>query len=186
MELLSQDEGLSLLKLARYALQASLGTLSFLPPIPPSSRLQESRGIFVGLWRGDLLRGCIGAVSPSKPLKDSVIEITLKSALQDARFGALCKEELKTLTLEISVLSAPTLIDDVTKITLGTHGLLILDKEKMGLLLPSLAIKMGWDRTTFLEQTCLKGGLPKDSWLQGAHIATFTTQSFTGSAQVSP
>jgi AMMECR1 domain-containing protein len=33
-----------------------------------------------------------------------------------------------------------------------------------GLLLPQVATDHGWDRNTFLEQTCQKAGLPKDAW----------------------
>jgi AMMECR1 domain-containing protein len=33
-----------------------------------------------------------------------------------------------------------------------------------GLLLPQVATEWGWDRTTFLEHTCTKAGLPEDAW----------------------
>ncbi|MBW2722477.1 MAG: AMMECR1 domain-containing protein, partial [Deltaproteobacteria bacterium] len=33
-----------------------------------------------------------------------------------------------------------------------------------GLLLPQVATEWGWDRTTFLEHTCTKAGLPEDTW----------------------
>jgi AMMECR1 domain-containing protein len=35
-----------------------------------------------------------------------------------------------------------------------------------------------WDRTTFLEQTCRKAGLPVDAWKQGATIEGFTAEVF--------
>ncbi|MBM4295348.1 MAG: AMMECR1 domain-containing protein, partial [Deltaproteobacteria bacterium] len=35
----------------------------------------------------------------------------------------------------------------------------------------------GWDRNTFLEQTCRKAGLPPDAWKdQAAKIYTFTAE----------
>jgi AMMECR1 domain-containing protein len=33
-----------------------------------------------------------------------------------------------------------------------------------GLLLPSVAVDNSWDVTEFLEQTCLKAGLPKSAY----------------------
>ena len=33
-----------------------------------------------------------------------------------------------------------------------------------GLLLLKVAVEQGWDKETFLDQTCVKAGLPKDSW----------------------
>ncbi|MFP5246585.1 MAG: AMMECR1 domain-containing protein, partial [Thermoanaerobaculia bacterium] len=30
--------------------------------------------------------------------------------------------------------------------------------------LPQVASEYGWDRETFLRQTCLKAGLPSESW----------------------
>ncbi len=34
-----------------------------------------------------------------------------------------------------------------------------------GLLLPQVATEYGWDRETFLRETCRKAGLPDDAYL---------------------
>jgi len=47
-----------------------------------------------------------------------------------------------------------------------------------GLLLPQVPIEHQWDRTTFLEQTCRKAGLPPDAWLNGALVEAFTAEVF--------
>jgi hypothetical protein len=39
-------------------------------------------------------------------------------------------------------------------------------------------VEHSWDRNTFLEQTCLKAGLPSDAWYSGAHIEAFTAEVF--------
>ena len=36
--------------------------------------------------------------------------------------------------------------------------------NRAGLLLPQVAERYGWNRMTFLEQTCRKAGLPESSW----------------------
>jgi AMMECR1 domain-containing protein len=49
---------------------------------------------------------------------------------------------------------------------------------RRGLLLPQVAVEWKWDRTRFLEETCLKAGLPPDAWRHGSRIQTFTAQVF--------
>jgi hypothetical protein len=44
-----------------------------------------------------------------------------------------------------------------------------------GILLPQVAKELGWDRETFLEQICLKAGLPNGAW-KDAELYTFTAE----------
>jgi hypothetical protein len=37
-------------------------------------------------------------------------------------------------------------------------------------------VEWNWDREQFLEETCLKAGLPADAWRQGARIQAFTAE----------
>ena len=64
------------------------------------------------------------------------------------------------------------------EIEIGRHGLLISDGACRGLLLPQVPVEHGWDRITFLEQTCRKAGLPVTAWLHGAKIEAFTAEVF--------
>ena len=62
---------------------------------------------------------------------------------------------------------------------MGKHGLLMRRGASSGLLLPQVATDYGWDRTTFLEHTCQKAGLPKDAWKDKAtEIYTFSADVF--------
>jgi len=46
-------------------------------------------------------------------------------------------------------------------------------------LLPQVATEYGWDRQTFLEQTCRKAGLPPDAWrAQDCRIEKFSALVF--------
>jgi len=47
-----------------------------------------------------------------------------------------------------------------------------------GLLLPQVPVEWGWTREQFLDQTCLKGGLPKGAWRRGATICALTAEVF--------
>jgi len=73
-------------------------------------------------------------------------------------------EELPYLEYEISVLSPFRHVRDVNQIQIGKHGLLIKNGPNVGLLLPQVPVEWGWDRETFLQQTCRKAGLPSDAW----------------------
>jgi uncharacterized protein len=86
-------------------------------------------------------------------------------------------DEARELKVSLSILSPVTPIrpEDVE---IGRHGLLITHGGYRGLLLPQVPIEHGWDRITFLEQTCKKAGLPPDAWQTGAAIEAFTAEVF--------
>jgi AmmeMemoRadiSam system protein A len=86
------------------------------------------------------------------------------AAFDDPRFPPVTKEELKDLSIEISVLTPFKQITDVSEIEVGKHGIYMERGFYSGLLLPQVATEYGWDRETFLEQTCRKAGLPPDAW----------------------
>jgi AMMECR1 domain-containing protein len=55
---------------------------------------------------------------------------------------------------------------------------MISDGLRRGLLLPQVPVEHGWDRETFLQQTCRKAGLPIDAWQRFASIDAFTAEVF--------
>jgi uncharacterized protein (TIGR00296 family) len=63
----------------------------------------------------------------------------------------------------------------VKDIQVGRHGLVIRKGMQSGLLLPQVASEYGWDRETFLDQLCVKAGLPKGSW-RDAELYRFTAE----------
>jgi uncharacterized protein (TIGR00296 family) len=79
------------------------------------------------------------------------------------------------LRLEISILS-PLVDVAPPQVEVGRHGLLISRGAQRGLLLPQVAVEWNWDREQFLEETCLKAGLPADAWQHGARIQAFTAE----------
>lgn len=174
---LTEADQQRLLRLAREALEESVREhrLSEIPE--PECVLRENCGAFVTLHKRGCLRGCIGYVEPVKPLYQTVRECALAAALRDPRFDPVTPGELPALHLEISVLS---LLVDISphEIEVGRHGLLISRGFQRGLLLPQVAVEWKWDREQFLEETCLKAGLPKNAWRHGARLQAFTAQVF--------
>ncbi len=163
MDLTAADQEL-LFRAARNSIQAHLkGEKAPLPPAA-SPVLSQPRGVFVTLHRHGRLRGCIGYLEAAKPLLDAVQEMAVAAAFNDPRFPPLREEELADLDLEISILSPMRQIKNIEEIEVGRHGLYLEQGFRRGLLLPQVATEYGWDRLTFLKQTCLKAGLPPDAW----------------------
>ena len=137
-------------------------------PVPEfaidSPVLKEKRGAFVTINKGGQLRGCIGYIQPYKPLSQTVEEMASQAAFNDPRFDPVTESELPDLEIEISVLTPLKRIKDIEEIEVGKHGILIEKGSYSGLLLPQVATEYGWNRKTFLEHTCLKAGLPTNSW----------------------
>ena len=69
--------------------------------------------------------------------------------------------------------------DDVARIAVGRHGLVVEQGTHRGLLLPQVATERSWDRDTFLSQTCVKAGLAAQAWRQGAVVSIFEAYVFS-------
>ncbi len=160
---LTDEEKRILLATAREAIDARLARREpHFPPAPPA--LSTPCGAFVTLKaRGDL-RGCIGHITASQPLVETVKDVAPSSAFEDPRFPPLGPAEWKAVTIEISVLSPFERIQDPGSVRVGLHGVLIRQGARSGLLLPQVATEQGWDRDTLLTHACYKAGLPGNAW----------------------
>ena len=174
---LSEADQQFLLHLARRALEESVRHDSLPEVEAPPGPLREKCGAFVTLHKMGRLRGCIGYLESLKPLYQTICECAMAAALRDPRFDAVTPEELPVLHLEISVLS-PLVEIAPDQVEVGRHGLLISRGGQRGVLLPQVPVEWKWDREQFLEETCLKAGLPPDAWRHGAKIQAFTAQVF--------
>jgi AmmeMemoRadiSam system protein B/AmmeMemoRadiSam system protein A len=177
---LSQRDKDELMRVAKMSVEIAVKQqkLYELPPGEPESLVQE-RGAFVTLKEKGQLRGCIGYVAPIKSLVETVRDVAAFAALKDTRFPPVTAAELGQLEYEISVLSPLRRVNDVKQIKVGRHGLMVKKGEDEGLLLPQVPTEQGWDRNTFLEQTCLKAGLPQQAWRdEDTDIFSFTALVF--------
>jgi AmmeMemoRadiSam system protein B/AmmeMemoRadiSam system protein A len=135
--------------------------------------LLSKKGAFVTLKKKGYLRGCIGFIEPVFPLYETVIRASILAACRDNRFNPVTADELKDLEIEISVLTLPKRIHDPQVIEVGKHGLIISQDDKKGLLLPQVPVENNWSKEEFLQQACLKAGLPGTAWKSGAEIYIF-------------
>ncbi len=172
----SPEERTLLLKLAHNAVLAGLERRE-ISLAPPSPHLAEARGAFTTLYYRGALRGCVGYVFPVSSLYRTVAESARGAAFEDTRFPPVTRQEAPDLEVSLSILSVPEPITPEA-IEVGRHGLLISLGANRGLLLPQVPVEHGWDRVTFLEQTCRKAGLPADAWQTGATLKAFTAEVF--------
>ena len=167
-----------LLAIARRAIEETVRTGRTPAPETANPALEAPRGAIVTITAGGQLRGCIGTFLESTPLFRTVSEMGVAAARHDPRFPALSPAELPGTHLEISALTPRRQIADAREVEVGRHGLYIEQGGRSGVLLPQVATEYGWDRQTFLEQTCRKAGLPKDAWRSGARIWVFEAEVF--------
>ena len=161
---LNKEEKMTLLNIARTAIECRIKNQNLPKFDIRSDTLREKRGAFVTLHKHGSLRGCIGNIHGNKPLYVTIEEMATASAFNDPRFKPVTEGEINDLDIEISVLTPLRKIDDIEEIQVGRHGIYIEKGYYSGLLLPQVATEYRWDRTTFLEQTCNKAGLPKNAW----------------------
>ncbi len=168
-----------LLQLARSSVQAvCMGQDP--PPLPTDApaHLHTGAAAFVTLYREGQLRGCIGTFDNSTPLLNNIVNMAEAAALRDPRFPPVSAEELPHISLAISVLTPPIPIDDIEKIIVGTHGIVISQGHRRGVLLAKVAVEQRWDRDTFLEQTCRKAGLLPQAWHRFGYDPTLSIAVF--------
>jgi len=176
---LNEKEKAQLLDLAHKSVESAVQNRFYTPESTTDSVLNQERGAFVTLKEGGGLRGCIGMTAPTQSLYLTVRDTAMWAALRDPRFQPVAVSELSQLQYEISVLSPLRRVGDVREIQVGTHGLLMKNGDREGLLLPQVPVEQHWDRTTFLQQTCVKAGMPPDCWKdENTDIFSFTAVVF--------
>jgi AmmeMemoRadiSam system protein A len=177
---LADDEKRELLRIARATLREHLDTGRIPPGKPHRPSLLLPAAVFVSLHLDHALRGCIGLVEARTPLFRAVQEMAVAAATRDPRFSPLTEDELEAVELEISVLSHARSVRGPDEIEIGKHGLVVEAHGRRGLLLPQVAAEAGWDAPTLLARTCVKAGLPADTWQRAdARITAFEAQVFS-------
>lgn len=156
---LGATERAALLGIARGTVLHLLG-LAAPPALPTTGPLAQPRGAFVTLHVDGELRGCIGTFTPKGSLAQTVADMARSAATEDPRFSRLRPDELKGLSISISALQTPHLLEDRSRIEVGVHGLVVRKGWNRGVLLPKVAVEQRWDGATFLKHCCLKAGLP--------------------------
>jgi uncharacterized protein len=175
--MLTETDCNRLLQFARRCLESRVRRQP-LPPIEHGGCLDMMMGAFVSIHTAGVLRGCLGRIEFDRAIAENVAHLASVVSDSDPRFAPLTARELDSTEIEISALTPEEEVIDVSEIEVGRHGLIIEQGHRRGLLLPQVATEHGWDRETFLDQTCVKAGLARDAWRRGARIFRFEAQVF--------
>lgn len=126
-----------------------------------------NKGVFVTLYKGDDLRGCMGVPEPG-PVIDNLVQ-ACSYVINDPRFPPLQKEELKHVTIEVSLLT-PSIKLDRTNLTneeilekIKGHGVIIRNDGLSALFLPQVWEELK-DPEEFMRELCFKAGMHGDCW----------------------
>jgi len=181
---LDESQRKSLLGIARRALEGYVGAGEIPSGEAPQGKLAAPGAAFVTLTKNGRLRGCIGYTEAVAPLFRVVQECAVAAATEDPRFPPVSPRELPSLRIEISVLT-PLFPIRPEEVEVGRHGLMVAQGRMRGLLLPQVPVEWGWDRETFLDQACVKAGLPPSAWRHGATLQAFIAEVF-GEREAAP
>ena len=182
---LPEAERRALLELARRALTEAVLHGNVMEVPSSMGLLAHPAGVFVTLHNAGRLRGCLGQVEALLPLAEAVAQMAIAVSRADPRFEPVTAGELTGLEIEISVLS-PMKPVAAEQVEVGLHGLLVRRGAFRGLLLPQVPEQYQWSRERFLEETCVKAGLPRDAWKDpDTQIEAFTAEVFS-EAQLRP
>ena len=163
MSCLSEADRKTLLDLASQAIAEAVCHGNLLQTTPQCAVLERRCGVFVSLHAKGKLRGCIGVIDGRERLGESIVRCAASAALEDPRFTHMKPEEIEDVEIELSLLT-PLEPIRAEEVEIGTHGLLVEQGGRRGLLLPQVALEHHLDRERFLEETCWKAGLPRDAW----------------------
>ncbi|RJP80514.1 MAG: AmmeMemoRadiSam system protein A [Desulfobacteraceae bacterium] len=170
---LTQKQGQALVALARHAIRERVTRSAALDEavvtLLQDKRLQEKQGTFVTLNQNGQLRGCIGTLTATESIVDSVKRNALNAALHDHRFSPISPEEMDSIDIEVSILTDPAPVeytdgaDLLSKLRPGTDGVIIRQGAARATFLPQV-----WDQLSgpeeFLTHLCLKAGLAGEAW----------------------
>ena len=184
MDLLTDHEGALALKSARAAVEYLIANRPK-PEMKFTPVFNEKRGVFVTLTKEGCLRGCIGFPYPVIQLGTAIEQTAVAAASEDPRFPAITRNELPAIQVEVTVLTPPIPLtcppdDRPNHVEPGRHGLIVRGMGTSGLLLPQVCTDYNWDAREFLDQTCVKAGLPPHLWHnKSVEVLTFEGQIFS-------
>ncbi len=187
---LNPEQGQTLVRLARATLMERFGRrlpsaeTDLLNNALASEAFQRQCGTFVTLKLSGRLRGCIGHLSTSEPMAEGVRRNALNAAFHDPRFTPLTDAELDRVEIEVSVLTEPMPLehgggaDLAGRLRPGIDGAVIRRGHASATFLPQV-----WEQLPrpeeFLNQLCLKAGLPRDAWkTEALEVSTYRVQHF--------
>ena len=168
--------GLALIAIARRAIGARFGLPGDEPPAHDA--LAAPGATFVTLLAHAELRGCIGSLHASRPLREDVRENAINAAFHDPRFPPLAPVEFESISVEVSLLSPstslrfPTEEDLVARLHAGADGVTLEYGAHRATILPQVWETLPEPRR-FLAELKRKAGLAADFWSPRLNVGIY-------------
>ena len=183
-ELLTREQGQTLLDVARRSIAHGLSQGSALPVSVADydEVLQTVRASFVTLQMQGSLRGCIGTLEAKMPLVTDVAQHAFAAAFRDPRFSPLTGPEFQEVDIHISILTPSTAIDFHDEADLlrqlrpGLDGLIIARGDRRATFLPSVWESLP-DKAQFLQHLKTKAGIYDDDADEPLKAWRYSTES---------
>ncbi|RZU47856.1 hypothetical protein EV700_0823 [Fluviicoccus keumensis] len=158
------------------------GPLLVRPEVYPP-RLSANGAVFVTLLKDGDLRGCIGSLEARRPLVEDVSHHAWDAAFNDTRFAPLQPQELEGLTMQISMLVPPEVLevhseeDLVNRLRPGIDGLILEEGHRRATYLPSVWSQIP-DPVRFVRYLKRKGGWPERYWSPDLRVWRYEVEEF--------
>lgn len=167
---ITEEERLFLLNLARDSIEEALNGREH-SPIDRSNlsdRLNKLGVCFVTLTINGELRGCVGALEAYQPLVDDVQEHAVAAAFNDFRFPPLTASEFPDISIEISCLTPPEVLEykhpeDLLNILKPDNGVILKYQGRRATFLPQVWENLP-EAEEFLCHLCQKMGVDPYLW----------------------
>ena len=147
--------------------------------------LEEAGAVFVTLNTepNEQLRGCIGSLEAYRPLYKDIISNAQSAALRDPRFTPLTLDELKHISIEVSILSEPKVLeygdlqDLKRQVVPFQDGVVLKQNGNHATYLPQV-----WEQLPkfddFFSSLCLKANLGNDCMSSHPEISTYQVKKY--------
>jgi AmmeMemoRadiSam system protein A len=187
---ITEKQGQILVGLARHTIFKKLTAksdkkeLDFQPPELMDEIFQAHCGTFVTLKIQGQLRGCIGNLTATESVLESVKSNAINAAFHDPRFASLTAAELERTKIEVSILTKPRRLeygdsqDLIQKLRVNVDGVILRKDRASATFLPQV-----WEQLPrpedFLSHLCQKAGLSPEAWKRTElEVLTYQVQSF--------
>jgi AmmeMemoRadiSam system protein A len=174
--------GHALVTIARNALCVELGFARGAEPAHPA--LDAPGATFVTLTREGELRGCIGSLEPSRPLRIDVHANAVAAAFRDPRFPPLAASEFDAVQVEVSLLTASVPIAAADESALlralvpGMDGVTVEFGRHRATFLPQVWSTLA-DPRSFVDALKRKAGLAPDFWDSQLRFSRYSVTKWT-------
>lgn len=101
---------------------------------------REQAGVFVSLYKGGELRGCMGTAAPvTACVAREIIRNAIEACAYDPRFLPVEVQELYQLEISVDVLGSPETVESLDDLDPAVYGIIVEKDMRRALLLPGLA-----------------------------------------------